>query len=148
MRTAFLVLILLSGCRNRDGLKEGELNTDADGDGFHVPDDCDDDDAMVHPEGEELPYDGLDNDCDETTPDDDLDGDGFLYANDCNDSNAEIHPDATEVCDDLDNDCNGAVDDSVGDTWYADFDGDGYGDPTTSSQSCEGATGYVADAQD
>ena len=148
MRTAILVLILLSGCRNQEGLKVGQLNTDADGDGYLVPDDCDDDNAEVHPEGEELPYDGIDNDCDETTPDDDLDGDGYLYANDCNDSNADIHPDASEVCDDLDNDCNGAIDDSIGDTWYADFDGDGYGDPGTSSQSCEGATGYVADAQD
>ena len=59
---------------------------DADGDGYAVTD-CDDEDATVHPGAPEIPYDGVDNDCDEQTPDDDLDGDGVLVADDCDDGN-------------------------------------------------------------
>ena len=39
---------------------------------------------------------------------------------DCNDANADIHPSATEVCDDIDNDCIDGVDAGCDD------DGDGY----------------------
>lgn len=46
---------------------------------------------------------------------DDADGDGFAPPQDCNDNNAAIHPDALEVCDGVDNDCNGGVDDVDGD---------------------------------
>ena len=46
----------------------------------------------------------------------DADGDGYIAAgcgagNDCNDSAAAVHPGATEVCDGLDNNCSGVVDD-------------------------------------
>lgn len=46
----------------------------------------------------------------------DADGDGHvvvgcLGGDDCNDLSAAVHPGATEVCDGVDNDCNGAVDD-------------------------------------
>jgi hypothetical protein len=40
----------------------------------------------------------------------DQDGDGFVCASDCDDTRANVHPGATEVCDGLDNDCNGTVD--------------------------------------
>lgn len=47
----------------------------------------------------------------------DQDKDGFTFgsqcvgARDCNDTNAKMNPAATEVCDKLDNDCNGVIDD-------------------------------------
>ncbi|MEZ4934422.1 MAG: MopE-related protein [Saprospiraceae bacterium] len=44
-----------------------------------------------------------------------------LAGTDCNDNNASIHPGATEICDGLDNDCNGSIPASE-----TDNDGDGY----------------------
>ena len=57
----------------------------------------------------------------------DADGDGYTEENDCDDSNSSINPQAEEICDDVDNDCNGEVDDGVGELYYADADGDGDG---------------------
>ena len=38
---------------------------------------------------------------------------------------------ATEVCDGVDNDCDAEIDEDVLDTFFADADEDGYGDPIT-----------------
>ena len=55
-----------------------------------------DEDTGCIPGGEEVPYDGRDNDCDATTPDDDLDGDGYGHAEDCSDTDPGIgEPDQT-----------------------------------------------------
>jgi hypothetical protein len=91
--------------------------------------DCDDEDASV------------------TTPVPryvDADGDGFggasapdacpndapgtvALAGDCDDSRSDVNPDSAEVCDGVDQDCDGDIDDGVGWTTYADEDGDGFG---------------------
>jgi hypothetical protein len=42
----------------------------------------------------------------------DADQDGHYTPLDCNDADAAIHPDATEVCNGIDDNCNGQVDDS------------------------------------
>ena len=121
---------------------------DADGDGYPTDTDCDDTDPSVNPGAEEIPYNGVSDDCNPATPDDDLDGDGYGIAEDCDDEDPDTWPGATEVCDGADNDCDGEVDDSTGDTWYADADGDGYGDPGRSTLSCDGESGWVADDTD
>ena len=66
-----------------------------------------------------------------------------------------MNPDAQEVCDaeNVDEDCDGASDDqdtsAVGQSsWYADEDGDGYGDPQLSTSACDEAEGWVEDASD
>lgn len=43
----------------------------------------------------------------------DADGDGVVAALDCDDSNAKTYPGAIEVCDGVDNNCSGTVDDNV-----------------------------------
>ncbi len=61
----------------------------------------------------------------------DNDHDGFYSANlcktgtDCNDLDASVHPGAEEVCDGIDNDCNGLIDDAT-DPSATDLDRDGY----------------------
>ncbi|MEO0606422.1 MAG: hypothetical protein AAF211_33655, partial [Myxococcota bacterium] len=57
---------------------------DEDNDGVRAPFDCDDT-VPNFGLGLEIPYDGIDNDCDRRTPDDDLDGDGLTRADDCDD---------------------------------------------------------------
>ncbi|MBK6944839.1 MAG: T9SS type A sorting domain-containing protein [Flavobacteriales bacterium] len=90
--------------------------------------------------------DGVDNDCDGLVDEGfetyaDSDGDGFGDPNiimpcdtpgvannlDCDDTDPAIHPGVLEVCDGLDNDCDGEVDEELG--GFADNDGDGFGDP-------------------
>ncbi|MCB9763006.1 MAG: hypothetical protein H6739_24615 [Alphaproteobacteria bacterium] len=96
---------------------------DADGDGYDPAecggDDCDDTDPYVNAGAAEVPYDGADNDCDESTPDDDLDADGYPHVEDCDDEDPAVNPDADDVPDNgVDEDCDGldAVSDGGDDT--------------------------------
>src|SRR6185436_20775339 len=69
---------------------------------------------------------------------------------DCDDASAAVHPNAAERCNEIDDDCDGSVDvDAVdGDTWYADLDGDGHGDPSATTTACSMPLGYTATADD
>jgi MYXO-CTERM domain-containing protein len=80
----------------------------------------------------------------------DADGDGAPLGSDCDDDDATAYPGATETCDGVDNDCDGAIDNAAIDasTWYADADGDGYGDPAVSVDACDEPTGMVSNADD
>jgi len=138
MRTTLLLLttLLLAGCPQTRADLVG-VDTDRDGYGNWL--DCNDDDPAVNPGATEIPYNGVDDDCNADTPDDDLDGDGFGQAQDCDDTDASVNPDASEVCDGRDDDCNGTPDDGLISTWYTDADGDGFGDPDTAAQACDPA---------
>jgi large repetitive protein len=139
---------------------EGELLVDNDGDGFLSDEDCDDSDAQTNPSATEL-CDGYDNNCNGQADEDvqdtyyvDSDGDGFGNANisiesceapsgytangnDCDDTRTESYPGAEELCDDLDNDCNGEVDEDIGQLFYLDQDGDGFGDENNPVEACD-----------
>jgi hypothetical protein len=53
-----------------------------------------------------------------------------------------------EICDGLDNDCDGEVDEDVKNTYFLDSDEDGFGNPDSSLQACSPPAGYVADNTD
>ena len=83
----------------------------------------------------------------------DADGDGHAAGDDCNDADAAIHPEAREQCDDIDNDCDGLIDDEDSDvygadTWYADSDQDGYGGDLLMLEGCNQPDGYVDNRSD
>ena len=67
---------------------------------------------------------------------------------DCDDAETAAYPDAEEVCDELDNDCDGETDEGLLQTWYLDWDWDGYGDAASPYEACELPPGYSADATD
>ena len=71
---------------------------------------------------------------------------------DCDDADPARNPDAAEICDDLDNDCDGEIDVDATDEqiWYADGDGDGYGGtaPVTECDAPEGYLGTSTDCDD
>lgn len=84
------------------------------------------------------------------TPDQDLDGhtDQQAGGDDCDDSRADIYPGATEVCDGLDQNCNGQIDEGLENPWYADTDGDGFGDPNHVISQCAEPLGFITDHSD
>ncbi len=145
---------------------------DTDGDGFGDPEadpviscapvdghsllplDCDDANGDLYPAKAEL-CNGRDDNCDGVagfvitpgdTEDDDRDGyaDATCGGDDCDDEDPYNHPGGIELCDGLDNDCDGMADEAATDVdWYLDADRDGYGDPGDVVSSCERQVGRV-----
>lgn len=74
---------------------------------------------------------------------------GFIAdSTDCNDGDYFIHPGITEICNGLDDNCDGQIDEGLFQIYYADADGDGYGDINADSLSCSQPSGYISDSTD
>ena len=124
--------------------------------------DCDDLEPLANPSAVEV-CDTFDNDCDGLVDEDglteffvDADGDGFgagfpmlaceapaqtvTLDGDCDDGEALANPDGVEICDTIDNDCDGQTDEFVELAIYLDADGDGYGDSFFTA-GCEAGDG-------
>lgn len=68
---------------------------------------------------------------------------------DCDDANEDINPDAAELCNGIDDDCDGDEATATNPpTWYADGDKDGLGDATKATVGCSGPAGSVQDDTD
>ncbi|MCB9779915.1 MAG: hypothetical protein H6742_15230 [Alphaproteobacteria bacterium] len=85
----------------------------------------------------------------------DRDGDGFLEAStggdDCDDTDASVHPGVTELCNGIDDDCDGVADEAGAEgegTWYLDGDGDGFGLAGATVTACARPEGYAEVAGD
>jgi len=84
----------------------------------------------------------------------DIDDDGHVSQQyggaDCDDRDGDIHPGAVEACSDTDQDCDGSIDEDALDaeTWFADADQDGFGNPGLSWTGCDQPDDYVADDSD
>ena len=136
--------------------------------------DCNDTDILINPDAPEA-CNGIDDNCNALIDDGliiytlyaDADGDSFgnpsvvvdtcietlpgYVSNDldCNDLLASIYPGATEVCNALDDDCNGIIDDNLTFTWlYQDADGDLFGNASVDTLVCMPITGFVSDSTD
>ncbi len=125
----------------------GASPVDADGDCYSpYLGDCDDTNPAIHPGAVEICNDHIDNDCngliDAADPQcaatcADVDHDGYISTkcggDDCDDNNAAINPAAPDICDGIDNNCNGKIDEDE------DTDGDGF-------SSCPGEVVTVSGA--
>jgi hypothetical protein len=102
---------------NIDGDPSGDA-CDPDDDNDGVDDDVDNCPEIPNPDQLDSDGDGVGDLCDEDCDNDgipgscdpDADGDGFIAPEDCMEGEASIHPDAEELCDGVDNNCDGEID--------------------------------------
>ncbi|MES2565385.1 MAG: MopE-related protein [Bacteroidota bacterium] len=136
--------------------------------------DCHDGNATMYPGATEIIGDGIDQNCNAMEVCyADVDNDGYRPnststvnssdmdcadageavvsdpVGDCNDNNSNIYPGRMEICNGLDDDCDGFVDEGTTTTFYRDFDADGYGMASSGTTvACSAPSGYVPNNMD
>ncbi len=128
---SLVFLLLAMGCNGGKDMPEGYCDwpldwyPDADSDGFGDADG-------------------------ESRPGCDAPGLGWVSnGSDCDDSDAGTWPGASDICDNLDNDCDGEIDENGDLEAWPDEDGDGYGDENAASiQACDLPSGYADNPRD
>ncbi len=158
-------------------LAEDYFYKDEDNDGYYTFEDCDDNNPFINPGQPEI-CNGWDDDCDGMLNDSiafyvyykDADNDSYGDINvtmdtclltppmgwvtnnmDCNDLDSLVNPSMPEICDGIDNNCSGAINDSITFyVYYKDADNDSYGDINTTMDTCLAAPpmGWVMDSTD
>ena len=147
-------------------------NCDVDGDGykpllgapwyclFYFTGDCNDNNANINPGASDSLCNGIDNNCNDAVDDEYVSTPTSCGVGECSVagnvicSNGEeidtciAGTPSLEVCDSLDNNCNGAVDDQVGPLFYLDSDIDEFGDTNIVVQSCVAPSGYISNNDD
>jgi hypothetical protein len=131
--------------------------------------DCNNANALINPNATEI-CNSIDDNCDGqidegivfTTYYQDFDNDGFgtgtavtsctnpgagwvTNNTDCDDSNSNTNPSATEICNTIDDNCDGQIDEGVQTVYFIDNDGDTYGNPSVSILACTQPIGYTPD---
>lgn len=133
--------------------------------------DCNDSNNAIHPGATET-CNTVDDDCDGQVDESvqftfyrDQDNDGYGDLNvtttgcsapvgyvsnssDCNDGNNTVYPGAGELCNLIDDDCDGQTDEGVQLTFYRDNDNDGFGDAAIIVFACSTPAGYVSNSAD
>jgi hypothetical protein len=151
----------------RDGDADGYGSPGLTGQGCSAPagyvavgGDCNDANSSVHPGASEANCNGIDDNCNGTTDEGYVPVPTNCGVGACTRTGATLCVGGAvqsscvpgvptpEVCDGIDNNCDGAVDVGAGPTWFRDADGDAHGVSTPTLQACSQPSGYAAIAGD